>query len=231
MSGKIFKKIQEMKKEMVIKYNLEQDNSVNNVVKAIKEISTKQKRKFDESVDIVIGLNINLKKDQGVKGNCSLPFGNGKSIKVAVFTDSANPVPEADITGGEELIQKIKDGEKFEVDKCIATPGMMLKLSKIASILGKRGLMPNPKHGTVTDDVERVVKEIKKGMVFFNNDKTGYIHAGVGRVSFTEDQLIENIQDFIIQIKKFNKNPKTPFFKSIYLSTTMGISFSINSKQ
>lgn len=229
MTTKIFKKMQELNNSLLL-----QEQTLPNVLTKLKEISGTCKRKFDESVDIVIGLNINLKKDQqGIRGSCVLPHGTGKKIKLAVFAEGkeADMAREcgADIVGGEELIIKIKNGdEKLDVSKCVATPAMMVKIKQISSILGKRGLMPNPKDGTITDNITSVVKGIKKGIVFFHNDKFGYIHASVGKVSFPQEQLEENIKELISTIIKFQKNTKGLFLKKIYLSTTMGLSLPLD---
>jgi large subunit ribosomal protein L1 len=225
---KMQKKIEELDKKIKL-----ENNDLKEVVDKLHRISTQCKRKFNESVDIVINLNINLKKEQGVRGTLALTHGTGKKFKIAVFAEGkeADMAKElgVEIVGGEELINKIKNGEeKLDVQKCIATPAMMLKLTKIASILGKRGIMPNQKDGTITDKISEVIKDIMKGIVFFNTDKQGYIHASIGRVSFSPKQLEENVKEFVAHIKKFQKNPKIAFINKIYLSSTMGNSLPVN---
>lgn len=225
---KILKKIQELDSKIIL-----QENNLTEVIGKLHDISKKCKRKFDESLDIVVKLNLNLKKDQAIRGSCVLPYGTGKKLKVAVFAEGkeAEIAKEAgaDIVGGEELINKIKNGdEKLDVNKCVATPSMMLKLTKIASILGKRGIMPNQKDGTITDRISDIVQDIKKGIVFFQSNKVSHIHASMGRVSFTVEELEINIREFLSNIKKFQKNPKMQLIKSIGLSTTMGLGVSVN---
>lgn len=220
-------------KELDSKILLE-NNDITSVISKIKNINNEIKRNFNESVDIIINLNINLKKDQPIRGNCTLPYGNGKKITIGVFAEGkeADIAKElgAEIVGGEELINKIRNGdEKLNVNKCIATPAMMLKLTKIAAILGKKGIMPNQKDGTITENMESIIKQIKKGIVFFQTEKkTGHIQGSIGRVNFTESQLEENFKEFINSIQKFQKNPKLPLIKNVYISTTMGLSYKIN---
>jgi large subunit ribosomal protein L1 len=211
-----------------------EDNNLNEVIGKMKNINNKVKRNFDESVDIIVNLNINLKKEQGLRGTCVLPYGNGKKIKIAVFAEGkeADVAKElgVEIVGGEELINKIRSGdEKLPVNKCVATPAMMLKLTKIASILGKRGIMPNQKDGTITDNMKDIINNIKKGIVFFQSEKkSGHLQASVGRISYSEKQLEENVKEFVSTIKKLQKNPKLSIIKSVYISTTMGLSYNIN---
>lgn len=230
--SKVCKNIKKMN-ELNSSIKLE-SNNLKEVIEKVKNINTKVKRKFDESVDIIVNLNINLKKEQGIRGTCVLPYGNGKKTKIAVFAEGkeAEIAKElgAEIVGGEELITKIRNGdEKLAVNKCIATPAMMLKLTKIASILGKRGIMPNQKDGTITDNMQDIISNIKKGIVFFQSEKkSGHLQASVGRISYSENQLEENIKEFINNIKKFQKNPKMSLIKNIYISTTMGLSYNIN---
>lgn len=226
---KNLKKMQELNESIKL-----ETNNLNEVIKKMKTINSQIKRKFDESVDIIVNLNINLKKEQGLRGTCVLPHGNGKKIKVAVFAEGkeAEIAKElgVEIVGGEELINKIRNGdEKLPVNKCIATPAMMLKLTKIASILGKRGIMPNQKDGTITDNIKDVVTNIKKGIVFFQSEKkSGHLQASIGRISYNEIQLEENIKEFISNIRKLQKNPKLSIIKNVYVSTTMGLSYNIN---
>ncbi|MCO5608071.1 hypothetical protein L7F22_062276 [Adiantum nelumboides] len=162
----------------------------------------KRSAKFDETVEASIRLGVDPKRsDQLVRGAATLPHGIGKTVRVAVFAEDEDAEEAksagADIVGAEEMINMIlKSGGKLDFDKCVATPSMMPKLSKVARILGPRGLMPNPKVGTVTKDVGSAVKSLKQGRVDFRADKTGIVHGGVGKMSFTEDALQENIAAF-----------------------------------
>ncbi len=183
--------------------------------------------KFDEGVDLAIRLGVDPKKaDQMVRGTVVLPNGTGKKVRVLVFAKGQKEKEAldagADIAGGEELIEKISKGW-LEFDKAIATPDMMGLVSKLGKILGPRGLMPNPKVGTVTFDVERAVKEIKAGKVEFKVEKAGVVHVPVGKVSFGFDRLLENIKtllEVILRVKP--PTSKGVYFRTIALATTMG---------
>jgi large subunit ribosomal protein L1 len=183
--------------------------------------------KFDEGVDLAIRLGVDPKKsDQMVRGTAVLPHGTGKKVRVLVFAKGQKEKEAldagADYVGGDELIEKISKGW-LDFDKAIATPDMMGSVSKLGKILGPRGLMPNPKVGTVTFDLERAIKEIKAGKVEFKVEKAGVIHVPVGKVSFGFDRLLENIKtilDVILRAKP--PTSKGVYFRSIALSTTMG---------
>ena len=183
--------------------------------------------KFDETVDMAIRLGVNPKhSDQIVRGTVVLPNGVGKSIKVLVFAkgEKEREAKEAgaDLVGAEDLVEKITGGWT-DFDKAIATPDMMGTVGKLGKILGPRGLMPNPKVGTVTFDVGRAVKELKAGRVEFKVEKTGIIHATVGKISFDPDRLKENVlalMDVIVRAKPASS--KGTYLKSIAISTTMG---------
>ena len=182
---------------------------------------------FDESVDVAIRLSVDPRKaDQMVRGTVLLPHGTGKTIRVLVFAKGQKEKEAsdagADYAGGDELIEKISGGW-LDFDKAIATPDMMGSVGKLGKILGPRGLMPNPKVGTVTFDIEKSVKEIKSGKVEFKVEKAGIVHVAVGRVSFGVEKLLENIRtllDVIIRAKP--PTSKGVYLKSIALSTTMG---------
>ncbi len=183
--------------------------------------------KFDEGVDLAIRLGVDPKKsDQMVRGTAVLPHGTGKKVRVLVFAkgqkDKEASDAGADIVGGEDLIEKISKGW-LEFDKAIATPDMMGLVSKLGKILGPRGLMPNPKVGTVTFDLEKAIKEIKAGKVEFKVEKAGIVHVPVGKVSFGFDRLSENIKT-ILEVILRAKPPtsKGIYLRSIGLSTTMG---------
>jgi large subunit ribosomal protein L1 len=183
--------------------------------------------KFDEPVDIAVRLGVDPRhSDQMVRSSVMLPHGTGKDVRVLVFAKGEKETEAlnagADFAGSDEILAKIKDGW-LDFDKTIATPDMMGEVGKIGRVLGPRNLMPNAKLGTVTFDIERVVKEIKKGKVDFRVDKNGIVHASVGKVSFGEDKLKENITTFIdklIQLKP--SSAKGIYLKTISISSTMG---------
>jgi len=193
-------------------------------VKLLKEFA---RAKFDESVDMAIRLGVNPKHaDQMVRGTVPLPHGVGKTVKVLVFAkgEKEKEAQEAgaDFVGADDLVEKITSGWT-DFDKAIATPDMMGMVGKLGKILGPRGLMPNPKVGTVTFDVGRAVKELKAGRVEFKVDKTGIVHTTVGKVSFEEGKLKENVlalMDVIVRAKPASS--KGTYLKSIAISTTMG---------
>lgn len=193
----------------------------------IKLLKENKRAKFDESVDIAIRLGVNPKHaDQMVRGTVVLPHGIGKAVKVLVFAkgEKEKEAKEAgaDYVGAEDLIEKISSGWT-DFDKAIATPDMMGMVGKLGKILGPRGLMPNPKVGTVTFDIAKAVKELKAGKVEFRVDKTAIVHTPVGKISFGEDKLKENIlalMDVIIRSKP--PSSKGTYLKSIAISTTMG---------
>ncbi|OGQ00989.1 MAG: 50S ribosomal protein L1 [Deltaproteobacteria bacterium RBG_19FT_COMBO_52_11] len=183
--------------------------------------------RFDESVDLAIRLGVNPKHaDQMVRGTVALPHGVGKTVKVLVFAkgEKEKEAQEAgaDFVGAEDMVEKITGGWT-DFDKAIATPDMMGTVGKLGKILGPRGLMPNPKVGTVTFDVSKAVKELKAGRVEFRVDKTGIIHTTVGKVSFTAEKLKDNVlalMDVIIRAKPASS--KGTYLKSVAISTTMG---------
>jgi len=183
--------------------------------------------KFDEGVDVAIRLGVDPKKsDQMVRGTAVLPHGTGKKVRVLVFAKGAKEKEAldagADYAGGDELIEKISKGW-LDFDKAIATPDIMGSVSKLGKILGPRGLMPNPKVGTVTFDLERAIKEIKAGKVEFKVEKAGIVHVPVGKVSFGFDRLLENVKTILDVISRAKPpTSKGVYFRSIALSTTMG---------
>ena len=207
------------------KVNKSQVYSLTDAVKLVKETSV---TKFDSSVDVAIKLNIDPKKsDQLLRGSLVLPNGSGKSKRILVIANSEQAEIAkklgADFVGGKELVEKIKSENWFDYDIIVATPDMMPEIGKIGNILGPKGLMPNPKTGTVTPKVETVINDIKKGMIEYRTDSYGNIHTIAGKVSFTAKALEENLNYIISTISK-NKptSVKGALISSISISTTMG---------
>lgn len=200
---------------------------------AIKMLKDRASAKFDETVEISINLGVDVKlSDQAVRGVINLPKGTGKTLKVAVFArdKKAKEAKDAgaDIVGAEELAESIEKGE-INFDRIIATPDMMATVGKLGKVLGPRGLMPNPKLGSVTLEIDKAVKSIKAGQVEFKSEKAGIIHAGLGKVSFGEKDILENISSFIDSVRKAKpSSSKGQFLKRINLSTTMGPSIKID---
>jgi large subunit ribosomal protein L1 len=194
---------------------------------AVKLIKGAAGAKFDETVEIAMNLGVDPRHaDQTVRGMVSLPNGTGKSVKVAVFARAAKAEEAteagADIVGAEDLAEQIKGG-KFDFDRVVATPDMMAVVGRLGKILGPRGLMPNPKLGTVTADVAAAVKAAKAGQVEFRAEKAGIIHAGIGKASFGEAQLIENVRAFVAAINKAKPSGvKGTYIRRVSLSSTMG---------
>lgn len=201
------------------------------VKEALMKIKAKTNAKFDETIDVAVNLGVDHKKsDQSVRGVTILPAGTGKTVRVAVFAkgDKVAEAEEAgaDIVGGEDLQEKIKNGE-VDFDRCIATPDMMGVVGRVAPILGPKGLMPNLKLGTVTMDVAAAVKASKGGQVEYRAD-TGVIHAGIGKFSFSEEDLEENLRSFMAALAKAKPQAaKGQFIKKVFLSSTMGKSYRI----
>ena len=196
-------------------------------IEAVKLVKSLSKRKFDETVEVAMNLNIDTtKSDQQVRSSFTLPNGTGKTKRILVVTKTKeNEAKEAgaDFVGAEEIIEKITKENWFDFDVIVATPEMMVALGKIGKILGPKGLMPNPKTGTVTTNVKDAIESIKKGMIEYRADKDGNVHTLVGKVSFTEEALTENINAFINEVIK-NKptGVKGTFVENIVISSTMG---------
>ena len=202
-------------------------------LEAIKILKKNSYVKFQETLDVAINLGIDTKKtDQNIRGMLSLPKGTGKNIRVAVMAkgDKASEAKDvgAELVGDSDLADKISSG-KIDFDLLIATPDMMPSIGKIAKILGPKGLMPNPKLGTVTEDVKTAVTNAKAGQVNFRNDKAGIVHAGIGKLSFNEQDLIENLKAFYSSINKSKPEAvKASFIKKITIASTMGVGLEIN---
>jgi large subunit ribosomal protein L1 len=182
--------------------------------------------KFDESLEIAIKLGIDVTKaDQNIRGMLSLPNGTGKSVRVAVFTVNSQEDAKkagADVIGGEELIDKVANGF-LDFDRVIATPDMMPKMSKVARVLGPKGLMPNPKLGTVTNNVAEAIASAKAGQIEYRAEKKGIIHAGIGKMSFATDKLVENANALIDQLKKVKPaSAKGQYILGCSVATTQG---------
>ena len=194
------------------------------VEEAIKVLKGLKTRKFDETVDLVLKLNIDAKKtDMNVRGSFVLPNGTGKAKKVLVITKTkADEAKEADYVGAEDMLEKIEKENWFDFDTIVATPEMMPALGKLGKVLGPKGLMPNPKLGTVTTNVKEAISNIKKGMVEYKNDSYGNVHVSVGKLSFTPEKLEENVRAIINEIVK-NKptGVKGTFIKNVSISSTM----------
>ena len=197
------------------------------LAKAVELIKGGAKAKFDETIEISMNLNIDTRKaDQNLRGTVLLPHGTGKTLRVAVFArgDKAKDAEAAgaDIVGAEDLAEKIQGGT-IDFDRCIATPDMMALVGRLGKILGPRGLMPNPKLGTVTPNVSEAVKAAKGGQVEFRAEKAGIVHAGIGKASFDADRLVENVRAFVSAINRAKPSgAKGTYIKKVSLSSTMG---------
>ena len=219
------------KKAVQNKYDINKYYTVEEACKLVKEITT---TKFDASVDLDIRLGVDPKKaDQMVRGTSSLPHGTGKALKVLAIC-SADKEDEAkkagaDHVGLDDYIKKI-DGGWTDIDVIITMPSLMAKVGKLGKVLGPRGLMPNPKSGTVTDDIGKAVVDVKKGKIDFKVDKTGIIHTSVGKVSFDSKKLYENAMELLNTVKKLKpSSSKGIYFKSVSLSSTMSSSIKVDS--
>ena len=223
MKSKRFKKLPE-------KSYLMPQEMINKLIPTIKKNCT---TKFDESIDLSLQINNKQKKSEvNLRTIVNMPSGTGKKIKVAVVCEEPKNKEAkdagADVVGGDEFIEKMKDGN-LNFDKLICTPGMMIKLSKIGKVLGPKGLMPNPKLGSVTDNLKKAVKDAKSGQVEIKNDKDGNIGLTIGKKSFSNEKLLKNLEAVIeiIEREKGNNTVKGELIKSAYLTSTMGVSYKI----
>ena len=214
------------KRMVIVKEGLAPGKSYG-VDEAVKIIKARAKAKFDETVEIAMNLGVDPKHaDQMVRGVCNLPNGSGRTSRVAVFAKGAKAdeakAAGADIVGAEDLVELVSKGT-INFDRCIATPDMMGLVGRLGKVLGPRGLMPNPRVGTVTMDVVSAVKGAKGGSVEFRVEKAGIVHAGVGKASFTEKALVENIKAFVDAVIKAKPNgSKGTYLKKVSVSSTMG---------
>jgi len=222
-------KISKRLKNISEKVDKSQSYSVDAAIKILAEISTV---KFVESIDVAVNLGVDPKKsDQVVRGSVVMPSGTGKSIRVAVFTGAENEAAAkaagADVVGLEDLAEVVKRGE-LDVDVVIASPDAMKVIGKIGQILGPKGLMPNPKDGTVAQDVASAVKAAKAGQVRFRTDKNGVVHCSIGKINFSVEALKANLQAFISALNKLKPTTaKGIYIKKVTLSSTMGPGLSI----
>jgi len=197
------------------------------VVDAVAAVKANAKAKFDETIEVAVNLGVDPRHaDQMVRGVCNLPNGTGRTVRVAVFAKGAKAEEAtkagADVVGAEDLMEEIQGG-RMDFDKVIATPDMMPVVGRLGKVLGPRGMMPNPKVGTVTMDVAKAVEASKGGAVEFRAEKAGIVHASVGKASFTQDALSENVQAFLDAIVKAKPaGAKGAYLKKIGISSTMG---------
>ena len=203
------------------------------VEEAVKLVKANAKAKFDESVEIAVNLGVDPRHaDQQVRGVVSLPSGTGRDVRVAVIAKDAKAAEAtaagADIDGAEDLVERIQGGF-MDFDRVIATPDMMALVGRLGKVLGPRGLMPNPRVGTVTPNVGQAVKDAKGGAIEFRTEKTGIIHAGVGKTSFTDDQLLANVKALVDALNRAKPSgAKGVYIKKVSLSSTMGPGFKVD---
>ncbi|AAO09668.1 50S ribosomal protein L1 [Vibrio vulnificus] len=212
------------------KVDVTREYEINEAVALLKELAT---AKFVESVDVAVNLGIDARKsDQNVRGATVLPHGTGRDIRVAVFAQGANAEAAkeagADIVGMEDLAEQVKKGE-MNFDVVVASPDAMRVVGQLGTILGPRGLMPNPKVGTVTPNVAEAVKNAKAGQVRYRNDKNGIIHTTIGKVDFSAEQIKENLEALLVALKKAKpSSAKGSYLKKVSISTTMGAGVAVD---
>jgi large subunit ribosomal protein L1 len=225
--AKISKRLKEAKSKI-------ENDKVYKIDEAIKLIKETSVVKFDASIEVHTRLGIDPKKgDQIIRASVVLPHGTGKTIKVAAFVpeDRAKEAKDAgaDLVGSEELIAEIKKTSKTNFDIAVTVPEMMPKLAVIAKVLGQKGLMPNPKTGTIGPDLTKMVGELKKGKVSYKNDATANVHLTIGKVSFDEAKLVKNFETFLDSLKKAKPSSvKATYIKALYLSSSMGPSIKVS---
>jgi len=225
-------KLSKKRKSVVGKVDADKFYTVEESMNLVKEVNT---TKFDSSVDVHVRLGVDPRKpDQAIRGTVGLPHGTGRTKKVLVLCtpdkEADAKAAGADYVGLDEYIEKIQSGW-MDIDVVIATPSVMAQVGKLGRVLGPRGLMPNPKTGTVTMDVKSAVEEVKKGKIAFRVDKYGIVHASVGRVSFTPAQLNENVMELINTLVRMKPTTaKGTYLKSIYIASTMSPSIKVDTK-
>ena len=223
MSSKRYKKLPEKTKDL----------NPESIEKLVPEVKKNCTTKFDESLDLNFNINNKQKKGEvNIRTIVNLPGGTGKKVKIAVVCEE-NKSQEAkdagaDVVGGDELIEKIKDGE-LNFEKLICTPGMMIKLSKLGKVLGPKGLMPNPKLGSVSDNIKEAVTNAKSGQVEIRNDKDGNIGVSIGKKSFQDNQLLKNFYAVldVLEKEKSNNTLKGDLIKNTFITSTMGVSYKV----
>ena len=209
-------------------------NAAHSVDQAVKLVKENAKAKFDETVEIAINLGVDPRHaDQQVRGVVSLPSGTGRDVRVAVIAKDAKAAEAtaagADIVGAEELVERIQGGF-MDFDRVIATPDMMALVGRLGKVLGPRGLMPNPRVGTVTPNVGQAVKDAKGGAIEFRTEKTGIIHAGIGKASFSDEALLVNVRALVDALNKAKPSgAKGTYIKKVSLSSTMGPGIKVDS--
>ena len=223
MSSKRYKKLPEKTKELPAE-------TIDKILPTIKKNCTS---KFDESIDLSVQINNKQKKNEiNIRTVVNMPSGTGKKVKVAVVCEESKfenaKQAGADLFGADDLIEKIKGGD-LNFDKLICTPSMMIKLSKLGKILGPKGLMPNPKLGTVNENVEKATKDAKSGQVEIKNDKDGNIAFSIGKKSFSDDKLINNLNASldVLEKEKSSNTVKGELIKSLFITSTMGVSYKL----
>ena len=223
------------KRMTAAKANVDRDNNYS-VSEAVKIVKDNAKVKFDETIDLALNLGVDPRHaDQMVRGVCQLPNGTGKSIRVAVFAKDAKADEArkagADVVGADDLAEQIQNGD-MPFDRVIATPDMMPLGGRLGKVLGPKGMMPNPKVGTVTMDVAKAVGDAKGGAVEFRAEKAGIVHAGVGKASFSQDKLEENVNAFLTAIQRARPSgAKGTYIKRITISSSMGPGVKIDSSE
>jgi len=217
-------------KKLPVKTNLIEATLIEKLIPTVKSNCT---AKFDESIDLNLQINNKQKKGEiNLRTVVNMPEGTGKKIKIGVVCEEAKAKEAndagADIVGGDDFIEKIKDGN-LNFEKLICTPGMMIKLSKLGKVLGPKGLMPNPKLGSVTNDIKQAVTNAKSGQVEIKNDKDGNIGLSLGKKSFSDDKLLKNFNAVfeVLEKEKSNNTLKGDLIKNIFLTSTMGVSYKI----